>query len=548
MEKLRTPDLKHFKLLFGLERLLREIIRELFSKRSGEGNYEEKFIAASLSRSNTKTQEWILNKERSLKEMNLTSGIDVIDGLYFRDLRTVITSWFWGDFQKILGNDKSIKDSIDYKLEFIASMRNRIAHSIPSKEKDLAKLEVEIEDILTLFEKATALKLLELEPRAIINSENNNIKVKPTKTVQDIIQSSSKISGPVATLSGMIGDFLQPLASICWILFGISFLITIISGIIWFAKERIRLMIEFDKGEITEDEYNEVLVKNKWLISFSFSALSSIIILMFSIGTTLFPDRGLLGTNIESLSQMQGSILRIEKSIDRIEKNTIEISNKVDDVNEKLDKSIDLLNKALNTRSSNPIEDPKNAEDFLMNGIIYNETGNIEKSKYNYIKYFEFNLKYIEPYLSYIAILKNSEGIESARSFTQKLSKRDDPFFQYISLQLESDWSVRIQKLEKLISKDKNFGPYYADVVHSGLQLQIEMNWKSKDDMVLYMNESCRLRKLVMENHEKVKSSSEKGEYLRYYINKEKMSNFGLSEEEVMNLRNMISNGFGCKT
>ena len=159
-----------------------------------------------------------------------------------------------------------------------------------------------------------------------------------------------------------------------------------------------------------------------------------------------------------------------------------------------------------------------------------------------------FNLKYIEPYLSYIAILKNSEGIESARSFTQKLSKRDDPFFQYISLQLESDWSVRIQKLEKLISKDKNFGPYYADVVHSGLQLQIEMNWKSKDDMVLYMNESCRLRKLVMENHEKVKSSSEKGEYLRYYINKEKMSNFGLSEEEVMNLRNMISNGFGCKT
>lgn len=547
MEKLRAPDQKHLKLLFGLERLLREIIRELFSKRSGEGNYEEKFIAATLSRSNTKTQEWILNKEKALKEGNITSGIDVIDGLYFRDLRTVITSWFWGDFQKILGNDKSIKDALDYKLEFIASMRNRIAHSIPTREKDLAKLEVEIEDILTLFEKANALKLLELEPRSIINDQNSG-QIRAIKTVQDIIQSSSKISAPVATVSGLIGDFLQPMASICWVLFGILFVVTIISGTIWFAKERIRLMIDFDKGEITEDEYNEVLIKNKWLMTFSFSGLSSLIVLLFSIGTTFYPNRGLLGNNLESLSQLQDSILKIEKSIERIEKNTIEISGKVDEVNEKLDKSLDLLNKALNSRSSNPIEDPKNAGDFLMNAMIYSDTGNISKSKENYIKYFEFNLKYIEPYNSYIALLKNSDGIESARSFTQKLSKSDDPFFQYISLQLETDWKIRLQKLEKLINKDKNFGPYYADVVHSGIQLQIEMNWKTKDDMSLFISESCRLRKIVLENHEKLKSSSEKGFYLRYYINKEKMSNFGLSEEEMMNLRNMISNGFSCKS
>ncbi|HEY2140012.1 MAG TPA: DUF4062 domain-containing protein, partial [Chthoniobacterales bacterium] len=107
------------------------------------------------------------------------------------------------------------------------------------------------------------------------------------------------------------------------------------------------------------------------------------------------------------------------------------------------------------------IQNPKTPEEHYHNARINELGGNFSAARKEYSQYLTANLEALDPWLSYSAMLKASEGkagaIEEMRYFADKLKP---PTISYqTALALLEDGETRIIKLKTLADANPDFGP-----------------------------------------------------------------------------------------
>ncbi len=107
------------------------------------------------------------------------------------------------------------------------------------------------------------------------------------------------------------------------------------------------------------------------------------------------------------------------------------------------------------------IADPKTPEEHYHNARVYELGGNFSAARREYNEYLSANLEALDPWLSYMEMLKASEGragaIETLRYFKDKL---DPPTVSYqTALALLEDGEARLSRLLELAEENPDFGP-----------------------------------------------------------------------------------------
>jgi hypothetical protein len=203
-------------------------------------------------------------------------------------------------------------------------------------------------------------------------------------------------------------------------------------------------------------------------------------------------------------------------------------------ITEKLDATDQLL-KALNGANVAAIGNPTSPQDFLINAHAYASSADFDRAKENYEKFFSYDLKYIEPHIAYQNLLKETEGIESARRFYSAQAKTGDPFFIYLRLKIEEESNTQRSGLKKLVNDHPNFGPAYADLLIYSVKdtMYTAQHTKSDDEMRL-------ARVSLRASKERLVKALNDGNYLKYYIDKAKARDFGLDSIQKIVLQTQL--------
>lgn len=195
----------------------------------------------------------------------------------------------------------------------------------------------------------------------------------------------------------------------------------------------------------------------------------------------------------------------------------------------------DQLLKALNGANVAVVGNPTSPQDFLINAQVYASSADFERAKENYEKFFSYGLKYVEPHVAYQNLLKETEGIESARKYYSALAKTGDPFFIYLRLKIEEESNAQRSELKKLASDHPNFGPAYADLLIYSVKdtMYRAQHMKSDDEM-------RRARVSLRASKERLAKALNDGNYLKYYIDKAKARDFGLDSIQKIVLQTQL--------
>tara|TARA_B100000795_G_C22734440_1_gene412738 strand:+ start:108 stop:1202 length:1095 start_codon:yes stop_codon:yes gene_type:complete len=238
--------------------------------------------------------------------------------------------------------------------------------------------------------------------------------------MKERIQQSVKILAPIGTLGGFISDVLTPLGPVTKWLFLCSLAISFIFLIFY------------------------VLNKKKLAQKY----LPSSIILALIFGTFFLlnnnTEKGLLGDNTESISNLQNSLFKLQETVDRVEE-------KVDVIDEKIDLGFEKIAELI--QSNNPIENPKTPKDFIVNAYLYQSSGLLKKSQISFEEYFRLTDDYkIDILFDYCDVFETNNG------FTQlKIQLDQFPSNDVTSIVKRIKTSIDLKKLFfKLAAESRN--------------------------------------------------------------------------------------------
>lgn len=107
------------------------------------------------------------------------------------------------------------------------------------------------------------------------------------------------------------------------------------------------------------------------------------------------------------------------------------------------------------------ITNAKTPEEHYHNARIHELGGNFAAARKEYSEYLSANLEAIDPWMSYVAMLKSAEGkagaVETVRSLGDKLKPRTVSY--ETALALLEDGEARLTKLQALAASHPDFGP-----------------------------------------------------------------------------------------
>jgi len=234
--------------------------------------------------------------------------------------------------------------------------------------------------------------------------------------MKDQIKNSAKILAPVGTLGGFIGDVLTPLGPVTEWLFYLSIFITLAFGLVY--------------------------LKNKSEFSKKILPTSFLLVLTFGIFSVINNDteNGILGDNSEMIAGIQKSLFNIEESLEKID--------------QKLDVRFDKIEELIT--SSNPIENPKNANDFILNAYLYKNSGNLVKSEKSFHEFIKITgMEKFDLFLDYFEVLKTNYGRQKAISVLK--SSSSSTMVNVIDI-IENNAGKKVYNtIEKIDSIDKDF-------------------------------------------------------------------------------------------
>jgi hypothetical protein len=249
--------------------------------------------------------------------------------------------------------------------------------------------------------------------------------------MKDQIRKSAKILAPIGALGGFISDVLTPLGPITKYLFICSLAICFILLILY--------------------------VLNKKKLAQNYLPSSIILAIVFGGFFVLNnnTENGILGDNVESIANLQNSLFSIQETVDRVE-------DKVDVIDEKLDVRFDKIEDLI--KSSNPIANPRTANDFILNAYLYKNSGNLPKSEYAFEQFFKLTgLEKYDLYLDYFLVLKTNYGKAKALDILKSTS--ESKFIDVIEIfEMYSGYKIYsiIEDFEGLPEKFKDWLLIYA--------------------------------------------------------------------------------------
>ncbi len=250
--------------------------------------------------------------------------------------------------------------------------------------------------------------------------------------VKKFLAAGSKPAALIVTCTGFFCDFVKPFLNLVPYFFGVSLGVTFVVWLFYIRKK----MKQHDLDTLLNMHGGKVFG-----IAFLSTAFWLIMIPIFAFT----PERGIAATAAPGIADFQEQLFG---KLDRIE-------TKIDRVLEKID--------TIETGNAGLIPKPVTLNDFYHNARFHEINGNLVQAKKAYEEYFKSNAMQIDPYLSYVQILKNLEGPSSAREMMASMRERNP---ENIALDLayilsKSTREDRLPLLENLAAKYPDYGPIY---------------------------------------------------------------------------------------
>tara|TARA_B100000315_G_scaffold200855_1_gene193164 strand:- start:484 stop:2133 length:1650 start_codon:yes stop_codon:yes gene_type:complete len=329
------------------------------------------------------------------------------------------------------------------------------------------------------------------------------------KEIGEHIKKAGPVFGTVGAAGGFIADVLQPIAPFSSYLFFASATTSVGILVILVVKAALRTKI-----------------LPAFFISISLMVVSGS---MYFLQKDETRQSGVLANAIpgikglqSAMGIMQKDISEIKESTKRIEESSArtaetvkvveEITKETAEATKKIAGSIDVVFNEL-LKGGGIIKTPTKPEEFYANARMYEQKGDSGNARRSYVKFFGFDLDYIDPHLRYQKYLKIQEGKEGAREVYSEMKEDSKSFVtEYASILLFSR-KTRIKKLGKFMEKHPEFGPGYFELSKEFSEVRLgEQTQKDKGNEKKYLKKFYELH--------------EQGKFLKYFMDKDMVSKF----------------------
>lgn len=279
-------------------------------------------------------------------------------------------------------------------------------------------------------------------------------------------------AGALAATMAFVTDVLQPLGNFApWVACA-SFIVAMISGVIYYRHWR--------KPGVDKLEHP---LLGLFVLSFAFTLLFGVWSLVEAKG----PDRGYLAQNINLIAQIQTQLLGLQSDVTNIKEttqaNTVVIAASATQQASSAAQLNTLataqaaaaaaqaqdfkgLQAAFQSLSSQGaiVPNPQTPQEWYANARLYQLKGDIANAIKSYEGYFTFGLEYVDPYLEYTALIRATDGAERARQMIDDMRRTNagSSTLDLIAAQLLDAPADRLQRLTALTARAPQFGPAFA--------------------------------------------------------------------------------------
>jgi hypothetical protein len=165
------------------------------------------------------------------------------------------------------------------------------------------------------------------------------------------------------------------------------------------------------------------------------------------------PQEGVVATVVPQASELQGMMMeRFDKIDQKLDKGFAAVLEKIDQIDQ----------------SAGLISNPDSYNDYYHNARIHELDGNLLEARKSYEKYFETNLAYFDPFVSYANIIKALEGPGSVSEYLGKIRDKypENPGAALIHA-LNKSREDKLFLLDKLAVEYPDYGPIFYYIVEA---------------------------------------------------------------------------------
>lgn len=272
-------------------------------------------------------------------------------------------------------------------------------------------------------------------------------------TLRSQMKSARKAAAALGISGGALADLATPLGPWTLVLGLVFASVAGWTGYVWFGSKKKELDEQLSAGSIDVNGYNDSIASNIFVKAFTYSAIIGIIFFSF-YGFNAYAGkgkRGILASKLTPLQKIQNTLFGIQKDVKYIRKGI-----------DRIEKGINKIGNLGGIKAN-----PKSAEDFYHNARVHELGGNRGGARKSYKKYLTFNKKYVDPHLSYLRILKDTEGRSEARRIYRRLVSKypTNPAVQFVYAKTLED-KPRIAEFQKILGKYPTFLPVMIALSH----------------------------------------------------------------------------------
>jgi len=295
------------------------------------------------------------------------------------------------------------------------------------------------------------------------------------QNLRSFVGRGAKVSAPITAVCGVVSDLASTLAKFSLYLFIISAGTAVFSGILWFLRYKRQYLAAVADGKLEPNELLELRERNVWSVLFAFSVVAAVIMGGFVLAEKLAGDgdKGVIATVVPGMDKVQESLFRVEKKLADVKADTTAIhadttalkqdTTGIKQDTAKIAATVEEIAKRFDSLSSTGgvIPGAKTPEEHYHNARVQELGGNFAAARKEYADFLSANLEVLDPWQSYIAMLKAQEGragaAETVRYFGDKLTPSTVSY--QTTLALLDEGETRITKLKALAEAHPEYGP-----------------------------------------------------------------------------------------
>lgn len=301
-----------------------------------------------------------------------------------------------------------------------------------------------------------------------------------------------KAATVIGTLAGLFGDFMTPLAAINTWLFVLTFSASLVLGWVWF------------RSEPTNRHNWETLFPNK---CFAISIVILIALGLWFFGSFVLAskEKGIVSDYVPGIAKLQETLLGIHADVKDIKADTAELKSHTSEIlqeTRRIGGNIDEIGKL-----GGVVKNPTTAAEFYHNARIHELGGDFKSAFAAYEKYLAFDQEFLDPYESYLILLRSQRGNTAAEKIWTELGKKypDNIALSIVGTNFLLPQEQRAE-LNRLVEQHKDCLPIYWEIAQS-LSAKTNPN-RSKLDRDY---EIKYIRKIL---------DAPEDDFLRYYLDK----------------------------